>query len=255
MHRRPTVGVFGLTGCAGDQLAILNCEDELLGLVELIDIRDFLMAASSPDASCALDIAFVEGSVLSRRDEETLQAIRARAGILVAIGTCAVWGGVPAMAGDLDWPDAVRDVYGAGADHIDALAPRALHEVVTVDSSITGCPIEKTEFLAAVADLLNGNPPRPPTVPVCTECKMRECCCVLVDHGLPCLGPVTLGGCNARCPAHGIACVGCRGPAPDANVGAALDLLESHGVSRAMAIRKLRTFAPAATLAAAGEHP
>ncbi|HSO23206.1 MAG TPA: hypothetical protein VLT81_09875 [Chondromyces sp.] len=30
---KPRVGIFGLTGCAGDQLQILNCEDHLLVLV------------------------------------------------------------------------------------------------------------------------------------------------------------------------------------------------------------------------------
>ena len=46
---KPTVGIFGLTGCAGDQLAILNCEDQLLDLVSFIDIRDFLMGSSGND--------------------------------------------------------------------------------------------------------------------------------------------------------------------------------------------------------------
>jgi coenzyme F420-reducing hydrogenase gamma subunit len=76
---KPTVGIFGLTGCAGDQLAIINCEDELLDLVNLLDIRDFVMAASEGDPACALDIAFVEGAVLSKHDEEYLKKIRARA--------------------------------------------------------------------------------------------------------------------------------------------------------------------------------
>ena len=59
---KPTVGIFGLTGCAGDQLAILNCEDRLLDLVALIDIRDFPMASSDGNQECALDIAMVEGA-------------------------------------------------------------------------------------------------------------------------------------------------------------------------------------------------
>ena len=60
---KPTVGIFGLTGCAGDQLVILNCEDRLLDVVALLDIRDFLMASSEIDAACPLDIALVEGAV------------------------------------------------------------------------------------------------------------------------------------------------------------------------------------------------
>ena len=99
---KPTVGIFGLTGCAGDQLIILNCEDQLLDLVSLLDLRDFLMASSANDTRCELDIALVEGAVLSKRDEETLLRIRARARTLVAIGTCAVWGGIAAMDGKHD---------------------------------------------------------------------------------------------------------------------------------------------------------
>ena len=95
---KPTVGIFGLTGCAGDQLVILNCEDRVLDLVSLIDIRDFLMASSHNDAACPLDIALVEGAVLSKKDAESLEAIRKRANLVVALGTCAVWGGVAAMA-------------------------------------------------------------------------------------------------------------------------------------------------------------
>ena len=104
--RKPTVGIFGLTGCAGDQLVVLNCEDELLGMVELLDIRDYLMASSDNDERCPLDIAFVEGAVMSKRDEEHLRRIRARCETLVALGTCAVWGGIPAM-----------DRYGQRQDH------------------------------------------------------------------------------------------------------------------------------------------
>jgi len=64
---KPALGIFGLTGCAGDQLAILNCEDRLLDIVALVDVRDFLMASSANDAACSLDIALVEGAVVSER--------------------------------------------------------------------------------------------------------------------------------------------------------------------------------------------
>src|SRR5208283_416077 len=94
---KPKVGIFGLTGCAGDQLVILNCEDQLLDLVALVDIRDFLMASSENQTDCQLDIALVEGAVCTKRDAARLLAIRKRSKFLVALGTCAVWGGVPAM--------------------------------------------------------------------------------------------------------------------------------------------------------------
>jgi sulfhydrogenase subunit delta len=117
---------------------------------------------------------------MSQRDEDTLRRIRARARTLVAIGTCAVWGGVAAT--DETRParslarGGLRATMGAAYDSLPA---RALHEVVKVDFQITGCPIEKDEFLSAVANLLNGDAPLLPQYAVCVECRFRECNCLL----------------------------------------------------------------------------
>src|SRR4030042_4746806 len=90
------IGVYGLTGCAGDQLTILNCEDRLLKLFETVDVRSFLMAKSD-NLEEELDIALVEGSVSTRSDEESVINIRQRTGSLVAIGICACFGGIQAV--------------------------------------------------------------------------------------------------------------------------------------------------------------
>jgi sulfhydrogenase subunit delta len=240
----PTMGIFGLTGCAGDQLTVLNCEDELLELVRLVDIRDFLMASSANDEGCRLDIALVEGSVVGERDEAKLRRIRERSDLLVALGTCAMWGGIATMDRDADRAALTREIYGDAAADWDTGPARALHEVVAVDLAIPGCPIEKTEFLAAVGNLLNGDVPLLPDYPVCTECRMREHSCLLMEKRLPCCGPLTAAGCDARCIGYGIPCIGCRGPVEGANLAAGLRMLEGCGVGRDQVARKLRTFAP-----------
>ena len=73
---KPQVGIFGLTGCAGDQLQILNCEDQLLWLASQIDIVDWVMVKSDNDHECPLDIAFVEGVVATERDLDTIKSVR-----------------------------------------------------------------------------------------------------------------------------------------------------------------------------------
>jgi coenzyme F420-reducing hydrogenase gamma subunit len=243
---KPSVGIFGLTGCAGDQLVMLNCEDQLLDVVAALDIRDFLMASSGNDEECPLDVALVEGAVLTRRDEEKLNRIRERAKLLVAVGTCAVWGGVAAMDGGRDGDRArlLAETYGPAGAAYDSTPARALHAVVKVDLNISGCPIEKEQFISALSHLLNGNAPLFPQYPVCTECKMRENNCLLIEKGEVCCGPLTVAGCNARCPALNIACVGCRGPADDANTASALAMFGEKGIPRDDIVRKLRTFAP-----------
>jgi len=241
---KPTVGIFGLTGCAGDQLVILNCEDQLLDIVALVDIRDFLMASSEKFGDSPLDIALVEGAVLTRRDADRLRAIRQRSKTLIALGTCAVWGGVAAMDRGADRARLLEEVYGDHGKEYDSQPAQALHEIVKVDLNITGCPIEKDQFLGAVAALLNGDAPLYPEYPVCTECRMRENNCLLIERGEICCGPITVAGCNARCPQLRVPCVGCRGPASDANTASALEMFAQKGFDRQQIAVRLRTFAP-----------
>ena len=55
---KPTLRIYGFTGCAGDSLVILHTEDELLNLFNAVDIKSFVMASSNPEEG-PLDIALV----------------------------------------------------------------------------------------------------------------------------------------------------------------------------------------------------
>lgn len=229
---KPRVGIFGLAGCAGDQLVLLDCEEELLALADRLDLRDFLMASSENDEQTPLDVALVEGCVASHRDEERLRRLRERARVLVALGTCAVWGGVAAMANEDE--EARRErlaaVYGSLGAAYDSLPPRALHEIVPIDICLPGCPVEKRELLSLLAHLLSGQVPPPVEWPVCADCRMAENRCLL-QEGVLCCGPLTRGGCGARCPGLGVPCLGCHGPAEEADPSVSAALYIEKGVS------------------------
>jgi sulfhydrogenase subunit delta len=239
---KPKVGIFGLTGCAGDQLVILNCEDQLLSVLNLLDVRDFTMGISGHDIWGALDIAFVEGAVMSKRDEQRLRAIRKRTGVLIAIGTCATRGGVAAALSDVERRPILEEIYGETGRSYDSAPARALDEVVPVDLAINGCPIEQEQFLHVVSDLLRKTTPVFPHYAVCTECRIRENNCILIEKGEVCCGPLTEAGCGARCPSLGVPCAGCRGPAEDANLSSARAMLLEKGFESGNVARKLRTF-------------
>ena len=240
---KPSLGVFGLTGCAGDQLVLLDCEDALLQLLELVDARDFLMASSQRDEQCPLDVALVEGAVVTTEDEAQLRRIRERAAVLVALGTCAAWGGIAALDRGIDRGAVTKELYGPEVTNGRGRA-RALHEVVAVDAVVPGCPVEAGQLVEAVAHLLHGNLPAFPGYPVCTECKIRECGCLLLDRGLPCCGPVTVAGCHARCPSLGVPCIGCRGPVAEPNVESAINRYRELGLHDDDIAAMLGTFAP-----------
>ncbi len=240
---KPKVGIYGFTGCAGDQLMIINCEDELLTLFDVCEISSFLMAKSDSTEE-ELDVAFVEGSITTDEQKKHLLEIRERAKILVAIGTCACFGGIQASLNhQKDYLKRLKKVYGTTKFTIAKMEkePQALDQIVKVDFYITGCPIDKQEFLRAVARLLNGSVPEIYRFPVCTECKWRENECLLLE-GKPCLGPITAAGCGASCPSHNLPCYGCRGPVEEANIASEINLLKEKGFDTEEILRRVRTF-------------
>lgn len=240
---KPRVGIYGFTGCAGDQLAILNCEDELLELASLVNIVSFRMASSKNDDT-NLDIAFIEGSINNEEQVEELKEIRRNTKLLVAIGTCATYGGVQAMKNEVERKEFIKKVYGNSDGRWKTSLPaQPLSAYVQVDYAIPGCPIEKWQFLQAVASLLHGDLPLLPNYPVCTECKIQENVCLLMQRGELCLGPVTVAGCYARCPSHNRPCHGCRGPIETPNVTSELNILLEKGFTFEDVKNQMRNFA------------
>ena len=240
---KPRIGIFGLSGCWGEQIVMLNCEDELRLLTSAVEFADFLGGSSVNDESGPLNIAFVEGSVGNAREEAALRRIRERTRCLVACGTCACSGGVAALPADAARQRAMAiAIYGPVAAGYDMRPHRPLRDYVRVDAAVPGCPMEKEEFLHVVSCLRNGDKPEAVTTPVCAECRMREQDCLLLTAHLPCAGPVTVGGCNARCPGYNVACIGCRGPVDDANVASMENILAQAGFTLADIRQRLGTF-------------
>ena len=200
---KPKIGVYGFTGCAGDQLIIIHTEDEILNLFGSTDIQSFVMASSNPIEG-ELDVAFVEGSISTEEEKEHIQDIRKRAKILVAIGNCAVSGGPQAMyTGDGKYKERLQNVYGDVKFITDPLEAKPIDAYVEVDYYLPGCPIDQKQAFALISRLIHGAVPEPYPHPVCHECKLNENKCLLLDKKF-CLGPLTKGGCDSVCPSHGL---------------------------------------------------
>lgn len=225
---KPKAGFYSLTSCSGDILEITNLEEDVLKLFNLLEVVDLNVAI--PSTGRAPDIAFVEGAVTRTEEERFLRSLRKKAKRLIAIGTCACTGGVIARGPKLrkDW---LTDVYPESGSGFKISFPRPVSDVVTVDFSIPGCPIEKNYFLHCLGYLLKGVLPEVPNYPVCMECKMKGNECLLKYRGLSCLGPVTKAGCGARQPSLGRPCDGCFGAYDDANKASLIEIFRETGLS------------------------
>lgn len=223
---RPRIAVFDFTSCEGCELQLANKEETLVPFLEAIEIVAFREISS--ETSDRYDVAFIDGCVTRVDEVERLTTIRERADVLVAMGSCACFGGVNRMKdhrGDLGHVH--RAVYGDGIPR-ETLPTRAVKEVVRVDLELPGCPVDKAEVERAVTHLVWELPFALPSYPVCYECKQNFTVCSY-DRGQLCVGPVTRGGCRAPCPAGGLACWGCRGPAADANLEELRVVAAEHG--------------------------
>lgn len=213
--------VLQLSGCAGCEVSLLNA-DEWLGEYRLAYMPLVISTHDMPE----VDLLLVSGGVRNEEDLYSLRRAVSRAGKVVAIGTCAISGGVASL-GDRD---DVRQVFLADRErhHVPHLLPkcRPIDAVVPVDLYLPGCPPTPELFMV----LLTDPPDFKPGAIVCVECGRKKrkdmrptsfagfqrgevdpgIC--LINQGFLCIGSSTRGGCRAPCPRAGHPCVGCRGP-------------------------------------------
>ncbi len=221
---RPRIAVFEFTSCEGCELQLANKEETLAEFLSVIKIVKFREVSSADEGD--YDIALIEGAI-SRSDEvERIRSIRARAKVLVAMGSCACFGGVNKLKNAYDLNAANREVYGDLPK--ETLPVRPIREVVPVDMESPGCPVSKAEVERIVQHVIWDVPYKFPAYPVCLECKQRYTVCRF-EHGQICLGSITRGGCDAPCPAGGLGCWGCRGPAADPNYEEFFALAKDRG--------------------------
>lgn len=226
---KPKVGIFSLTSCSGCQMRILDLEDVLLELLSKIDLVAFPLAKDVNEEG-SLDIAIVEGAVVQKEEIARIKRLRERANILIAIGTCATYGGVPSIK-DFGFQEEIEEAVYPDSSFLGSIDVYGIGHYVDVDYYIRGCPPEKEEILKVLKYLLVGNIPRNIEYPVCYECRLRENECFIVDRCKMCMGPLTHGGCGAPCPSFNIPCYGCRGPLDDSNPDALIDIFREEGFS------------------------
>lgn len=220
MNATTSFAVLQLSGCAGCEVSLLNAED----WIGRRSLRYMPLVISSEDFP-EVDTLLVTGAVRTDEDLYRLRQAASRARELIAVGTCAISGGV-ANLGDRD---EVRAMFFADMErrHVPRLLPK-LHPVdaiVPVTRYLPGCPPTPHLFMAA---LFNPDDFQAAKT-VCIECGRKktrdrpphllgfqsgrvdpETC--LINQGYLCIGSSTRGGCGAPCTRAGHPCVGCRGP-------------------------------------------
>jgi NAD-reducing hydrogenase small subunit len=168
---KPKISSDWLAGCAGCHMSLLDMDERIVKIAELADIRATpITDLKEPDAS-GVDVGILEGGVNNSANEEVAHRMRERCQILVALGDCAVFGGVPAMRNFFPLEDSLRRAY-VETESTDAegmipsdpelarpMSVRALQDVVKVDIFVPGCPPNADVIYYVLSELAQGRIP------------------------------------------------------------------------------------------------
>ena len=168
---KPKIASDWICGCAGCHMSLLDIDERILKIVELADLRATpITDLKEPDES-GVDVGILEGGVNNSANEEVAHRMRKRAKLLVALGDCAVFGGVPAMRNFCGVEAALKRAYveaesnepGSKIPDDPELATmtkaRALQEVVPVDINVPGCPPDPDTIFYVLSELAQGRKP------------------------------------------------------------------------------------------------
>jgi len=168
---KPKVATDWLCGCAGCHMSILDIDERILQVVELVDLRATPITDLKEPDEDGVAVGILEGGINNTYNEEVAIRMRERCKYLVALGDCAVFGGVPAMRNFCGADAALKRAYvdaesndGEGKipsspELAEMTRVRALNEVVPVDLHIPGCPPDADVIFYALVELANGRIP------------------------------------------------------------------------------------------------
>lgn len=166
------IATTSLAGCFGCHMSFLDMDERLVALLEQVELNRSPFTDIKQCGPC--DIGLIEGGVCNAENVHVLCDFRAHCTILIAVGACAINGGVPAMRNYFDLQDCLQEVYlnGTGVTNpqipsdielpllLDKVYP--VSEVVPIDYFLPGCPPSTDEFLQILEPLLTGHKPELP---------------------------------------------------------------------------------------------
>jgi F420-non-reducing hydrogenase small subunit len=240
-----------LYSCSGCEISFLDIGERLLKMLNMVEIAHFPLLMDNKHSISnsehkGLELPFADLGILSGgiRNEEHLEIakeVRKKSKILIAFGSCATHGGIPALANSYTNQEILSKYYGiesaarfaCSESGLPLLLDRCygLDEKIRVEIYLPGCPPHSDHINNTITSLLKGNMPKFPGKSVCDTCPvikkgkfaafaskkiMRylknpqygfvdeplENMKCLLDQGFVCMGPVTRAGCGGDNIAH-----------------------------------------------------
>ena len=167
--KKKVIATTSLAGCFGCHMSMLDLDLGILDLVEFVefnkspitDIKHFTKQA---------DIGLIEGGCCNSENVEVLKEFRKKCNVLVAVGECSIWGGLPAMRNMVPLRECLEETYlhSVTSEKQEYIIPHhedipkildkvyPCNQVVEIDYYIPGCPPSPNHIWKVVKNILFG---------------------------------------------------------------------------------------------------
>lgn len=207
MSSKPKVAFYWCASCGGCEETVVDLNEDVLKVVDAVDIvlwpvaLDFKRKHIEAMADGEIAVSFINGAVRLSEQQEWVELLRIKSGLVVAFGSCAHLGGIPGLgnvtdraqiferkyttAPTVDNPDGTFPQVDVVVDGYELELPTFFNTVKTLDQSIDvdyylpGCPPPSNLVWDAVIAILEGKLPEKgavlaPNKALCDECSRNE---------------------------------------------------------------------------------
>ncbi|MHC4870632.1 MAG: NADH-quinone oxidoreductase subunit B family protein [Planctomycetota bacterium] len=204
---KPKVAFYWCSSCGGCEEAVVDLGEAILPVLEQIEIilwpvaLDYKYKDIEAMSDGEITVSFINGAVRTEEQEHIANLLRKKSQLVVAFGSCAHTGGIPALA-NLTSKGKIFDCSYQSSPSVDNAAGtvpltksvcdgtelhlpefyetvKKLDEAVEVDYYLPGCPPMPEIIADAVTAILEGKLPEKGTVlssskSLCSSCDRNE---------------------------------------------------------------------------------
>jgi len=164
------VAMDWLAACAGCEMSVLDMDERIVQLLEKIELTSTPITDLKHPPKEGVTVGILSGTVNNTTNLDVVKEMRERSKILIAMGDCAVFGGIMTMRNFFNMEEALKRAYIETESTVEGFIPnseelckpikaRPVNDVVKVDIHLPGCPPSADAIYYVLSELLEGRIP------------------------------------------------------------------------------------------------
>jgi F420-non-reducing hydrogenase small subunit len=205
---KPKVAFYWCASCGGCEEAVIDLAEDILKVTAAVDIvfwpvaMDFKKTDVEAMEDGSIAVSFINGAVRNSEQEEMVNLLRRKSGLVVAFGSCSHLGGIPGLANFWNRKTIFNSSYhtSPSTDNPEGTIPQEKHimedgkeltlprfydtvytldQVIDVDYYLPGCAPPKHLIMTAITAILEGKLPSKgavlsPNKSLCDDCGRND---------------------------------------------------------------------------------